>query len=425
MSFNDIESLLRERLGAGSSRPVPSHGFEERVHRSLTPRGAGNGRRLHALEALVGLAAVVALVAVALPWLTGPRPGTGPGGGSGGPAVAAKPTPTPTPLAHARAWGLTFDYPATWTLANSQPSLDSLDGLPPTGNLAALGFLGTGTATQNCPVWKQGGPVAICTSTWTLPEGSIVIRFAPPALFAGTDPTYTWSGYQALSGPDIPGATKLTIDGMPVRFAKSTSDLVPYGSETIPGATEVLWWGLPVQQQNWLGYSIVAVIKGPNASELEAQAKALIESIHYVKEPSMLPTDSTLLAAARQSALLKYFATMTQFADDEHNHAYDCFPRTEGASNQATIIQTLNQAPMTKPLAVTCTTVSIEPNAMQGWTVQLTQTWDAGPGYSAGECDVTSYTTTDGSTTSTSFGSSSKSGPMTGYPNVGPSKYKG
>ena len=379
------------------------------------------------MEALVGLAAVVALVAVALPWLTGPRPGAGPGGGSGAPAVATKPAPTatPVPLAHAKVWGLTFDYPATWILANNEPALDSLDGLPPTGNLAALGFLGTGTATQNCPAWKQGSPIATCTTTWTLPEGSIVIRFTQASMISGTDPTYIWNGYQALSGPDIPGATKLTIDGMPARFAKSTSDVVPDRSETIPGATEVLWWGIPVQVQNWLGYSIVAAIKGPNVSELEVEANALIDSIHFGQEPSMLPTDQTALAAARQSALLKYFATMTQYADDEHNHAYDCFPRTEGASNQATIIQTLNQAPMTKPLTVTCTTVSIEPNAMQGWTVQLTQTWEAGPGYSAGECDVTSYTMTDGSASSTSFGPSTKSGPMTGYPNVGPSKYKG
>lgn len=62
---------------------------------------------------------------------------------------------------------------------------------------------------------------------------------------------------------------------------------------------------------------------------------------------------------------------------------------------------------------------------MQGWTVRLTQTWETGQGYPAGECDVTSYTTTDGTPEGTSFGPSSKSGPITGYPNVGPSKYKG
>ena len=423
MSFNDLESLLRERLGAGSSRPLPSPDFEDRVHGSLTPRGTG--RRLtaaHALEALVGLAAAVAVVAVAAPWLLGPRSGVAPGGLGAGEAASAEPSATlaAVPLDHARAWGLTFDYPAAWKLVNKAPNLNSLATSAPTGNLSALGFLGTGSATQDCPAWQQGGPTPPCTTTWTLPEGSIVIRFGQTPMGGAS----TWNGYQALGGPDIPGATKLTIDEMPVRFAKSTSGVVPYSSETIPGATEILWWGVPVQSLNWTGYTIVAAIKGSNEAELEAWAQAVIESIHYATQPTLLPSDPTALELARQAALLKYFADVTKYSDDEHNHAYDCFPRTVGASQQATITQTLNTAPMTKPLDVTCTTVSIEPNAMQGWTVELTQTWAAGPGYPPGECDVTSYTAADGSSQSSSFGPSDKSN-FQSYPNVGPSKYKG
>jgi hypothetical protein len=421
MSFNDLESLLRERLGAGSSRPLPSQDFEDRVYRSLTPRGTADRRKAaYVLEVLVGLAAVVAVVAVAAPWLLGPRSGTAPLGPGAVETASAEPSATnaAVPLTHSVAWGLTFDYPSAWTL--SAPDVGSFGAATPTGNAPALGFLGNGSATQDCPPWTQGGPQPACTTTWNLPEGSIVIRFGLTPIGAPS----TWNGYQALSGADIPGATKLTIDGLPARFARSSSGVVPYSSETIPGATEILWWGVTVQAYNWQGYTIVAAIRSSHPAELEARAQAVIESIRYLTRPTLLPTDPTALEQARLAALLNYFADVTKFSDDEHNHAYDCFPRTAGGSSQATITQTLNTAPMTEPLAVTCTTVSIEPNAMQGWTIKLTQTWAAGPGYPAGECDVTSYTTADGSAASTSFGPSDKSNFQT-YPNVGPSKYKG
>ena len=94
--------------------------------------------------------------------------------------------------------------------------------------------------------------------------------------------SYIWTGREAVEGPEIPGAEALMIDGLPARFAKSTTDAVPYSSETVPGATEVLWWGLTSQQQFGFGYSIVAGIRGPDVAALEAQAKALVAGIHYV-----------------------------------------------------------------------------------------------------------------------------------------------
>ena len=42
-----------------------------------------------------------------------------------------------------------------------------------------------------------------------------------------------------------------------------------------------------------------------------------------------------------------------------------------------------SEFPLKKPLRVTCTT-EIAPNAMHGWTLSLTHSWAAGPGYAAG-----------------------------------------
>jgi len=127
MNSDDIENLLRERLGAGSSLSQPSPGFEDRVRRSLTPRGAGSRRWSRALQGVVGLAAVLALAAVAVPWVTGPRAGMGPGGSgddAASPSATPEPTlaptasPTPVPVAHAQKWFLSFDYPADWTVTD-------------------------------------------------------------------------------------------------------------------------------------------------------------------------------------------------------------------------------------------------------------------------------------------------------------------
>jgi hypothetical protein len=372
----------------------------------------------------MAIAAVLALAAVALPWLIGPRSGVSGGGGDNAatPSPTPEPTPTTVPLAHTQNWNLTFDYPAAWTLTDRDPAASSLDSFSPTlGSPVAMGFIGTGSAQQECSQKGTASRMSTCTTTWSLPDGTIVLRFGvSPVLAISTDPAYIWTSREAIAGSDIPGAEALTIDGIPARFAKNDSDVVPYSAEKVPGATEVLWWGLPRPLPRQGAYTIVAAINGPNEAELEAQAKALVESIHFVPEPTMLPTDPAALAQARQPALLKYFDTMATYADDEHNHSYDCFPRTVGASRQANIIQSLNANPMTKPLPVTCTTVSMEPNAMQGWTVVLKQTWLAGPDYPAGELDVHSYTMTDGMSLGTSFG------PITTvYPHQGKSKYKG
>jgi hypothetical protein len=248
---------------------------------------------------------------------------------------------------------------------------------PSEGDPIVFGFVGNGSASEEC---APNPPTLFysCSTSWSLAAGTIVIRIEVSPREHNSPAAGSWTALQAVEGPDLPGAQATTIDGLPARFSKNASDVIPYSTETIPGATEVLWWGLTSQQQFTFGYSIVAGIRGPNLAALEAQAKALVAGIRYIPETSMLPTDPAAFDQARQSALERALADQKQDADSEHDHAWDCFPTTVGASQKATITQTPNSNPLTRPLPVTCTVESMVPTVMQGWTLTLSQTWEAG-----------------------------------------------
>jgi hypothetical protein len=375
MSFNDIESRLREELGAQAGRPLPSDGFEDRVRGSLTPRISNHGRA-HVLESLVGLAAVLAIAVVALPWAFGPRSGAAQSTASS----LVKPAATPYAVRHAspQAWQMVFDYPAAWTLQDETQSSGPEAGAPFSYTHVPLGFVGSGSATVDCPA-RQLNQWVSCTTAWTLSENSVVLRFASLNSYMSEDQTAYWTGDRAAYGGDIPGTTKLTIDGLPARFARSTSDAVPFSTETIPGADEVMWWALTSQSQFTDGDRIVAAIKGPNTAELEAEASALVASIHFVPEPVMLPTDPDQLAQTQASALK---AILAKLSSGPGGGTWGCFPAVVGATNSTTITES-PAGPLTKPLPVTCTVVSMTSDEMQGWILILTQSWDAAPDYSA------------------------------------------
>lgn len=393
MSSNDIEKLLRERLSTGSNGPLPSPEFEDLVRSSLKPRSSSGRRTPHLVEALVGVAAVLALAAVAVPWMAAPRGGAN-GAGSASPSatpeltIAPSPSTAPVTLAHAQKWFLSFDYPADWTVTdmNIAAATAGLSVVSATqGDPSVFGFVGNSSANEDC-VPAPPSHVYACTTNWSLEAGTIALRFEVSPQIIGPRLAYLWTGREAVDGPEIPGAETLMIDGLPARFAKSTTDAVPYSSETVPGASEVLWWGLTSQQQFSFGYSIVAGIAGPNVAALEAQAKALVASIHYVPEPIMLPTDPVAFDQARQAALEADLAQQKGMSSNkDYGHAWDCFPTVVGASRKATITTTPSTGPLTKPLLVTCTVESMVPTVMQGWTLTLSQSWDAGPGYPAGK----------------------------------------
>jgi len=212
-----------------------------------------------------------------------------------------------------------------------------------------FGFVGNSGANEDC-VAAPPSRVYSCTTKWSLEAGTIALRFEVSPRLIGPRPAYLWTGREAVDGPEIPGAEALTIDGLPARFAKSTTDAVPYSTETVPGATEVLWWGLTSQEQFSFGYSIVAAIEGPNVAQLEAQAKALVASIRYVPAPIMLPTDPVAFDQARQAALEAELAQQKSMASNkDYGHAWDCFPTVVGASRKATITTTRVRARSPNP----------------------------------------------------------------------------
>ena len=392
MSFNDIESLLRSRLGAGSSRPLPSPGFEERLRGSLTPRVAESHRRRHAVEGLIGLAAIVALVAVAGPWLLAPR--SGDVGPSGSRTTAPSGGTSSVPLAHAQKWFLAFDYPAAWKLADenvvSMADPNPLVHLTFVGSdwvttARSVGFVGSGSATDECVSQDPTQAVeVVCTTKWTLPEGSVEVRFFVASVAE-------WNGLSAIDGLTLPGYTQTTIDGMPALFQKTTNVITNASTLTrsiqvVPDADEVLSWLLPTQHALDAVYEVDAAIRGPNDSELDAQVRAMMASLRW--EPANnLPTDPAALQAAGTKAAktaLTWLRTsiMGKVWQYSGTHLFDCFPDVPGESAAATITSS-QQHPLKKPLRVTCTT-EIAPNAMHGWTLSLTHSWAAGPSYAAG-----------------------------------------
>jgi hypothetical protein len=358
MSFNDIESLLREKLGAGSSRPLPSPDFEDRIHRSLTPRAAGGHRRLHVVETLVGMAAIVAVVAVAGPWLLAPR--------SGG----AGPSTSSVPLAHAQKWFIAFDYPAAWKLTDqsvlSMADPNPLVHWPFVGSdfattVRSVGFVGSGSATDECVAQNPSAdPELTCTTTWTLPAGSAEVRF----LMTGDA---RWNGLSAIDGLTLPGYTQTTIDGLPALFQKTTNSITNASvlapdTQVVPDADEVLTWLLPTQHALDGVFEVDAAIRGPNVAELDAQVRAMMASLRWEPE-NRLPTDPAALQAAGKTAAktaLTWLRTsimgmVWQYAG---KHLFDCFPNVPGESAAATITSS-QQHPLKKPLRVTCTTAPV------------------------------------------------------------------
>ena len=372
---------------------------------------------MHVVESLVGLAAVIALAAVLVPWWIGPSSGvSGPDGDaspsampSSGPTVDVSPSPTAVPLAHAQNWFLGFDYPAAWTLADqnvlrwstSVPilSFGSAGAVPvPSTPGRSVGFLGSGSARDVCQDPNGDGTDLDCTTEWTLPEGSVEVRF-----WVATGGK--WDGLSAIDGYPLDGYTPTTVDGLPAMFAKTIGSISNAAlirpAESVPNADEVLSWVLPTQLGLESVYTIDAAIRGPNAAELESQVRAMIASLRWEPAAYRLPTEPAALDTAETAAIPSGLASLrsqgqpsSKIWTTRYPHFYDCFPSKTGVSVPATITYS-QQAPLTQPLPVICTT-AIKPNSMQGWTLSLTQTWAAGPDYPAGYCTNTYQLNLDG-----------------------------
>jgi hypothetical protein len=405
----DVESLLRDALDLKRVPGEPSLGFDQRVVLSLPDRPRRNPKFV---LAFVGMTTVLALVAVIVPWYLGGASHGGPAGASPSPSVSGPtetPTATPVPLTHARAWGLEFDYPTTWRLANA-PSLVApkalqsmptalLDGLYPR---QVFGYVGTTTPETVCtdPVAlaKGGWTVGVCSSVWSLGLGDVVLRFQKGDI----------TTQNILTGDANLGETITRVGGLPALFSESSGSVIPElaafssaviapSTETAVGAERVMVWELPGNPTGQVGtyqqtsFRIVAAVRGPNTGALEAEAQALVASIKYDPAVVPLPTDPTALATLSQS-------TLRAALDDNWGPLYpgwmDCFPREPG-SKSTTIVLTPDDTTLSKPLPVTCS-VAIEPNAMEGWTVTLTVTWDAASDRKAGRWSSVDYVSSGG-----------------------------
>lgn len=390
----DVESLLRDALDLKRVPGEPDLGFDARVIRSLPDRPRRHARLV---PALVGLAAVLAIAAVAAPWYFGGSSKSGLVGVISSPSASptnAASTATPVPLTHARSWGLTFDYPAAWRLSDAPPIVapKALQSLPPAVQGGyyvrhVLGYVGTTTPETVCtdPVHlKAGGwSFGVCSSVWSLGPDDVVLRFQKGS----------FTGQSLESGPIGLGVTMTTVGGLPALFSQSAGSAVPEPAissfaavaspETAAGAETILVWELPGNPTGKAGtyqvipVRIIAAVRGPNAVAIVAQVKAVVASIQYDPVVIPLPTDPAALAALTQHVLVAGLSQAMAYPG-----AMNCFPRQPG-SNATTISLTPDGGKLGKPLPVVCS-ATIEPNIMEGWTITLNVTWDAASDRKAG-----------------------------------------
>ncbi|MGD0121164.1 MAG: hypothetical protein ABSC46_01235 [Candidatus Limnocylindrales bacterium] len=399
----DVESLLRDALDVNRIPGEPGSGFDQRVMRSLRPRPR---RRANAVQAFVGLAAVLALAAVLVPWYLGGNHDAAPGvaaspsisasaaaSSSSPPTSSPSPSLAPTlrPTTHAKSWGLEFDYPAEWSLAAAPPiAAPSAMPSPLVDSMYArrvFGYVGTTTPATSCtdPVGLAGGgeKAGICTSIWSLGPGDVVVRFQKGDI----------TGQNILQ--DLPGAgvTATVVGGVPAWFSRTSGTAIaelpmPDGIggsiESAAGAETILVWELPGNETRETGmntrdnFRIVAAVRGPSAGALEAEVRALVDSIKYDPPVVPLPADPAVRAALGQTVLASALGQLGPGLPK----GSDCFPRDAG-SKSAMLSVAPDGPRLTKPLPVVCS-VAIEPNIMETWTITLTVTWEAAADRSAG-----------------------------------------
>jgi hypothetical protein len=406
----DVESQLRDALDINRVPGEPGFGFEERVIRSLPDRSR---RRVRFVPAFVGLAVVLAIVAVVAPWYLGCTNTNGPAGVSASPSepsttAIAIPAPTPDPtavtLTHARSWGLEFDYPASWRLSDA-PSIvvpKALQSLTPVaqGNYyvrRVFGYVGTNTPETVCsdPVNQKPGmwSLGVCSSVWSLGPNDAVLRFQKGDI----------GGRSLESWPTDPSFAMTTVGGLPALFRQSSGSGIPglamspspvAAPEIAAGADTVLVWQLPGNPTGGsqpIPVRIVAAVRGPDVAAIVSQVKAVVGSIK--DDPAVVPLPTDPAARTTQSLEAVTRALGYPFAD---SRTLDCFPRVPG-SRDTTVTFTPSERTLSKPLPVTCS-VAVEPNPMEGWTVTLTVTWQGASDRRAGLWTANIYIDQQGGT---------------------------
>jgi hypothetical protein len=169
-------------------------------------------------------------------------------------------------LIHGEVDGLSFDYPADWTLT-------------PVGHWkhyeTVLAFLTSphATATESCGPDYEPGLGAGCEDTYSLPTGSAVVRLS------------RWGEPQLRNGPitsPLPaGWQPLTIAGQPAAYTGDYSDFsTPSSGQT------VAWLIAAPGSEPWVFYAVVATINGPQTSTM-TQIEAMLAKLRIA--PTVAP----------------------------------------------------------------------------------------------------------------------------------------
>jgi hypothetical protein len=285
-------------------------------------------------------------------------------GSKGATATATAPGAT-----HMSRWGLAFDYPANWTVADENENLhyDTI-----------LGYVGSGSFSEPCTAITappgQSFPVGEeCSPVWSVPPGTAVIRFES---FSGPIPV------SPIVNNTDPSLRPTVIGGLPALGPVDT---------TLPSAatgTATLDWMLSTPGEPITVYALEAEMQGPDLRTLQQQVLAVVASITYDPPVVPLPTGDAL-APAEAALLGKAIPDLIA-----HDNSLACFPAAPGATDTATITRT-SVGPLRKPLPVRCTT-DIQPTPLGLWHLTLTYRWDAAADRTAGSASLETNLLPDG-----------------------------
>lgn len=146
------------------------------------------------------------------------------------------------------------------------------------------------------------------------------------------------------------------------------------------GADLLIGYSIAMSDQVGGQITVDATIRGPEVDALREEFERIIGSIRLAFHPTPLPDDETVRD--------RIVATSIEWLDANEREAYGtsyyaCFPRDAGASRE-TLVMGAPGGPLDAPFWGTCS-VELTETVLTVWDMTLTATWDAGPGWAAGQ----------------------------------------
>ena len=249
--------------------------------------------------------------------------------------------PRPTPpgaLSHFEEAGIAFEYPADWRVFRHDMTTSFSDLI---AQLSPIDIPPPCVTTTN-----GGGAVSI--------ECQDRVRLEPNTLVVRIDTFFRPTG-SILDG--VPGADPTTVAGLPAWLHRKPI-----------GANVALEWTIANPKRIDAGYTIGAMLRGPDLLRLETQVRSLIASLRYVPPVRPLPAVGDGGPALRD-ALAAHLAF-----NASEDPTYLCFPLEFGTTRIATITREPSGPPLPGPAEVTCST-RLERSPLELWRVVLEIEW--------------------------------------------------